>query len=39
MTQVTITITWNDQRANRAVNGANAVAAADTFTYTITSGL
>ncbi|HEX7964779.1 MAG TPA: type IV pilus modification protein PilV [Gammaproteobacteria bacterium] len=35
-TQVTITITWNDQRANRALGGD---AASDTATYTLTSGL
>lgn len=36
MTQVTVSIRWNDQRANRALGGT---AATDTTTYTLTSGL
>jgi type IV pilus assembly protein PilV len=36
MTQVTISVRWNDQRANRATGGTSAT---DTTTYTLTSGL
>ena len=36
LTQVTITITWNDQRANQAVGGDSTN---DTATFTIVSGM
>ena len=40
MTQVTISVQWNDQRATKAVGGGTASApAAATATFSITSGL